>query len=264
MKRLIAFLGLLFATAALAADNPIGCSGASCKIVLQGNAASATTVQVKSTASNQNAQIQFSTATPAQAWNIGQNITLNNGSFEIYNSTGSLTAATTTTAGQWTLGSSAANTNLQSVYAGGGLTNYGRGWTMTAAGSQTEVVSTVPATTTNYSTVFTDLTTTARNVAGGIAIGNAQVFVTITNPANKGCAFAYATQIEAGVIHHFSSHYGNTCTVSFNGTSTYTLTGLGDAKTYTYACSTATAVCQISVSSVNTGSTNFTLQRFNQ
>lgn len=35
MKRLIAFLGLVFATAAMAADNPVACSGASCKIVFE-------------------------------------------------------------------------------------------------------------------------------------------------------------------------------------------------------------------------------------
>lgn len=35
MKRLIALVGLLFATIAVAADNPIGCSGANCKVVIE-------------------------------------------------------------------------------------------------------------------------------------------------------------------------------------------------------------------------------------
>jgi hypothetical protein len=130
-------------------------------------------------------------------------------------------------------------------------------YSVTSGGVTTE---TTPTTRGNnlVSTVtsYTDLSTTARNIANGLSIFPSGIhkFVLI-NVDGDEASFEVSVGFENGVAFKFSPITGSNANCSISGTSTLSITGLGDGRTYTLAFNTGSGAATLASSTTATGTT---------
>jgi hypothetical protein len=164
--------------------------------------------------------------------------------------------------GNWVFGKAqSGNANNVTIYADS-FSNTGHRYDVTSGGVTSEVS---PAGTVSFAqseTNFTDLSTTAQNVKNGTS-SSGSVYVKLYTTGSKTCVFWYSATVEPSVAWHFSSPWGQTCTVSLSS-STYTISGLGDGRTYTYACNSGNAICTLKSDATVTGTTKIRLMTITQ
>lgn len=139
----------------------------------------------------------------------------------------------------------------------GTLRVLGRQYAVTSGGTTTEVTSVSGLKNRFIQTRYTDLSTTARNFADGQSLftdGGGAITFFLRAVSGQTCVFNVAATIEPSVAFRYSSAYGQTCTVT-GGSGTYTISGLGDSRTYTLTCTAGSAICTLAIGSATAGET---------
>ena len=136
---------------------------------------------------------------------------------------------------------------------------FGTRWNVDASGVTTLGLMDSLGSMTRRVTRFTNLGTTPRAAqANGAPTGLFYCSITNDNAGKRG-SFMYSVTLESGVIFRFSAATAQNCTVSGSniggGTVNYSITGLGDGKTYTMNLDQSNPAILFSVSSTNTGFT---------
>jgi hypothetical protein len=162
-----------------------------------------------------------------------------------------------TSAGAWAQGPNAGSAGSINHLARGSQRLSTLQYAITSGGTVTE---TTPATLGTSQTVITDVFTdmaaaTARNIANGLSVFVSGIYTFfLTNVDGDVGTFQVAVGFENGVTYRFALVGGTgNCTVT--GTSTLTITALGDGRTYTLTFNAVLNTATLASSSLATGTT---------
>lgn len=108
---------------------------------------------------------------------------------------------------------------------------------------------------------FTNLSTSGWSVGNAQEFGTSALTIFIINVDGDVCTFNVNTGIENGSSHRFTHSSPANCSVSEGSEGVFSITGLGDSRTYTLAFSTSTAAATLSASSTATGDTTLSIYR---
>lgn len=116
----------------------------------------------------------------------------------------------------------------------------------------------------SYVDNYTNLTTTPWSIANGAAIANGILQCILTNVDGDSCSFTIYGGIENGVLFRYgtSTASAGNCTISEGSEGVFSISGMGDGRTYTITCSTGGAVMTIAASSLATGTTTLKILKF--